>query len=261
MNELIKIENANFDLVPFNAETAQTIAEELDGLDGFRFDEVKIPSGGSLAFELPSDDPDNPETATSITGIIAYHHSANARWEGNYTGDADSNAPVCISYDGVLGFNNGTCTECKECPFNQFGSDESGVGKACKNMKRVYILRSGELLPLVLVLPPTSIRPFREYLGRLVKRGKKPSGVITKITLKKEKSQSGIIYSRVALGGLPRGADTSSPGRGLGARRKAPERADGARRVHAVLIYRCYTNDRQMIGGGSGLLPRKERQT
>ncbi len=199
MNELIKIENANFDLVPFNAETAQTIAEELDGLDGFRFDEVKIPSGGSLAFELPSDDPDNPETATSITGIIAYHHSANARWEGNYTGDADSNAPVCISYDGVLGFNNGTCTECKECPFNQFGSDESGVGKACKNMKRVYILRSGELLPLVLVLPPTSIRPFREYLGRLVKRGKKPSGVITKITLKKEKSQSGIIYSRVAL--------------------------------------------------------------
>lgn len=199
MNELIKIENANFDLVPFNAETAQTIAEELDGLDGFRFDEVKIPSGGSLAFELPSDDPDNPETATSITGIIAYHHSANARWEGNYTGDADSNAPVCISYDGVLGFNNGTCTECKECPFNQFGSDESGVGKACKNMKRVYILRSGELLPLVLVLPPTSIRPFREYLGRLVKRGKKPSGVITKITLKKEKSQSGIVYSRVAL--------------------------------------------------------------
>jgi len=199
MNELIKIENANFDLVPFNAETAQTIAEELDGLDGFRFDEVKIPSGGSLAFELPSDDPDNPETATSITGIIAYHHSANARWEGDYTGDAETNAPVCISYDGVLGFSAGTCTECKDCPYNQFGSDESGVGKACKNMKRVYILRSGELLPLVLVLPPTSIRPFREYLGRLVKRGKKPSGVITKITLKKEKSQSGIVYSRVAL--------------------------------------------------------------
>ena len=98
-NEIMKINNGKFDLVPFTAETAETIREELDGLEGFRFDEVKIPSGGSLAFEVPGDDPETPEMTTSIEGIIAYHHSANARWEGNYTGDAESNAPICISND------------------------------------------------------------------------------------------------------------------------------------------------------------------
>jgi hypothetical protein len=198
-NEITTLNNGKFELVPFTAETAETIREELDGLDGFRFDEVKIPSGGSLAFEVPGDDPETPEMATSIEGIIAYHHSANARWEGNYTGDSESNAPVCISNDGVLGYGPAGCTACKECPYNEFGSADDKVGKACKNMKRVYILRSGETLPLVLVLPPTSIRPFREYLGRLVKRGKKPSGVITRVTLKKEKSQTGIIFSRACF--------------------------------------------------------------
>lgn len=200
MNEIMKINDGKFDLVPFTSETAETIREELDGLEGFRFDEVKIPSGGSLAFEVPGEDPENPEMATSIEGIIAYHHSANARWEGDYTGDAESNAPICISPDGVHGFSElGGCELCKECPYNEFGSAPDGTGKACKNMKRVYILRSGETLPLVLVLPPTSIRPFRDYLGRLVKRGKKPSGVITKVTLKKEKSSAGIIFSRACF--------------------------------------------------------------
>ena len=37
------------------------IREELDGLGSIPFDVVKIPSGGGVAFEVPGDDPDNPD--------------------------------------------------------------------------------------------------------------------------------------------------------------------------------------------------------
>ena len=39
-------------------------------------------------------------------------------------------------------------------------------GKACKNMHMVYLLRSGEFMPLQISLPPTSIRPFNEFVSR-----------------------------------------------------------------------------------------------
>ena len=37
-------------------------------------DRVKIPSGGGLAFELPGEDDENPESATEIVGVILDHH-------------------------------------------------------------------------------------------------------------------------------------------------------------------------------------------
>ena len=45
-------------LAEFNMN--ETMAEELDGLDG-GFDRVKIPSGGATMFELPGDEADEPE--------------------------------------------------------------------------------------------------------------------------------------------------------------------------------------------------------
>ena len=50
---------------------------------------------------------------------------------------------------------------------NRFGSAPDGSkGKACKNMRVLYLLRSGEYMPLQVNLPPTSIKPFKEFLNR-----------------------------------------------------------------------------------------------
>ncbi|MEG1585132.1 MAG: hypothetical protein RR361_08780, partial [Anaerovorax sp.] len=45
-------------LAKFNM--SEVLAEELDGLDS-GFERIKIPSAGSTVFEVPSDDPSQPD--------------------------------------------------------------------------------------------------------------------------------------------------------------------------------------------------------
>lgn len=193
-NELAVIEN--FELA-LDSSIMDVMAEELGEDAVIPYDRIKIPSGGGIAFEIPSDDPDNPDSEKEIEGIIVYAQSVNAYWENAY--DGANTPPSCSSADGKTGLNieTGEVHNCKHCPFNEFGSGDDKKGKACKNMKRLYILRTGAPLPVVLTLPPTSIKPYTDYVGRqIVTKGLRTHHVITKITLKKEKSGTGIAYSK-----------------------------------------------------------------
>lgn len=193
-NALVKPEN--FALAPLSEDLAQMLNEELDGLGQVPFDTVKIPSGGGLAFELPGDDPDTPETTQTLLGVMVHHHPINTYWEHDF--DGSGNLPDCSSLDGKRGLDvkTGEVRDCAACPFNQFGSGKNGVGKACKNGHRIYLLRENEALPILLTLPPTSLKAFKEYLAkRLVMKGKRSTEVLTAIKLKKEKNGDGIVYS------------------------------------------------------------------
>lgn len=199
-NNEVAVVNGNFELVTLEGALAEAIAEEMDGLGTVPFDRVKIPSGGGLAFEIPGEDEDNPETATELTGVILYHHPVNAYWKDKYNGSNDQ--PDCASFDGKQGVDKetGCISNCAECRFNQFGSGEGGTGKACKNAHRIYILREGNPVPLILSLPPTSLKYMRDYISkRILLKGMRCYHAVTKITLKKEKSQGGIQYSRAAF--------------------------------------------------------------
>src|SRR5690606_12876447 len=179
--------------------------EELEGLE-VTFDRVKIPSGGGLAFEVPVDD-DETDTVKEIVGVVVDHHRVNAYWPNIYSGQGQP--PACSSMDGKIGVAPpesevewaGGQQSCATCPFNQWGSDEGGTGgKACKNMVRLYILREGEAFPLMLTLPPTSIRNWSNYLAkRVLARGLRPHQVVTRIGLKKEQSRGGITYSQATF--------------------------------------------------------------
>jgi hypothetical protein len=178
----------------------EAFAEEMDGLS-ISFDRIKIPSGGGLAFEVPSDDPENPTSATEIVGVIVDHHPVNAYYEEKYSGQ--NNPPDCSSLDAKVGViaSTGECRTCATCPYNQYGSGEGGTGKACKNMHRVYLRKESEVFPVLLTLPPTSLKELSNYIGkRIVLRGLRSYGVVTRITLKKEKSSTGIAYSKAQFG-------------------------------------------------------------
>jgi hypothetical protein len=175
--------------------------EEMDGLPT-TFDRIKIPSGGGLAFEVPGDDPDNPDTAREIVGVIVDHHAVNAYWADKYSGQ--NNPPDCSSLDGKVGVDkDGQRRTCNSCPLggkDAWGSAEDGKGKACKNMHRVYILRDGDIIPLPLTLPPTSIKNFADYIGkRVLAKGRRSFEVLTRVTLKKAVSSGGITYSQAAF--------------------------------------------------------------
>lgn len=194
----IATQNETFVLKTLDGELAEAVAEEMDGLGTIPYDRVKIPAGGGLAFELPGETEEDAVSVTELVGVILYHHPVNAYWADSYAGGNEQ--PDCGSSDGKQGINRstGVVRDCAECPHNQFGTD--GSGKACKNVHRIYMLREDNPIPLVLSLPPTSIKYMREYIGkRVLLKGYRCFQVITKITLKKEKSRDGITYSRAAF--------------------------------------------------------------
>ena len=165
-DEVIPANTGFLALADFNMN--EGMAEELDGLEG-GFDRVKIPAGGATMFELPGDEADEPETVKEFSAVILFHHPILQYYKEKYTGG--SNPPDCGSFDGVTGEGD-PGGACANCPLNQFGSGENN-SKACKTRRRVFLLREGELFPLILSLPTGSMKEFSRYIKRLLSKGKK----------------------------------------------------------------------------------------
>ncbi len=168
------------------------MAEDLEGLE-LSFPRVKIPGGGVPQFKMPGEDPDHPNYVGEIEGVILYNHSANAYWPEGSEYD-DNTPPQCQSMDAKQGYGDPGLL-CAACGYNEFGSSSKGKGKLCKNMRMLYILRSGDFLPLQLALPPTSIRPYKNFVsGNFALRRRPIYGSLVKITLKPA-SSNGFDYS------------------------------------------------------------------
>ncbi|MBS6355365.1 hypothetical protein [Oscillibacter sp.] len=164
-NELMTTTGNRF-ILPQAVETtftAEELAEDMDGIQ-LNFRQVKVPAGGTLQYEIPTEDPDVPDYDRFLEGIILFHHPSNAYWpDVEDGGDGENVPPQCQALDGKFGHGSpgGLCAS---CGYNRFGT--RGKGKACKNMHMVYLLRSGEFMPLQITLPPTSIKPFNEFVSR-----------------------------------------------------------------------------------------------
>ena len=59
---------------------AELFSEELDGLRP-SFERIKIPAGGGLAYEVPGDDPNSPDSAKDFSAVILYHHPINSYYK------------------------------------------------------------------------------------------------------------------------------------------------------------------------------------
>ena len=53
------------DMVDSSDFSQEELAEDMDGLN-LGFQRVKIPGGGMLVFEMPGDNPDNPEYVQTL---------------------------------------------------------------------------------------------------------------------------------------------------------------------------------------------------
>jgi hypothetical protein len=111
--------------------------------------------------------------------------------------EGGNNPPDCAANDGQVGIGDpgGVCAD---CPLSQFGSSEKSEGKACKEGRVLFILKAGNILPDILTLPPTSIKPWRQYLQGLIKTNTALFSVETVFALKKEQNKKGLAYSAVA---------------------------------------------------------------
>lgn len=173
---------------------ASTISKEMDGLNAF-FERIKMPSGDTTLFQIPSEDPENPEFEKEFSAVILHHHPIRAYFKEKFTGA--SIPPDCGSLDGVIG-NGNPSGECKNCVFNEFGTGENG-SKACKARQRLYLLLEGDLFPVILSLPTGSLRELGRYIMRLISKGIKSNEVVTKFSLVKATNKGGITYAKAVF--------------------------------------------------------------
>ena len=192
-NEIVKKEENQF---VANASMTD-LQEEMAGLS-ITFEKIKVPSGGGLAFEVPGENPDEPDLQKEIKAVILHHHPMLSYYKEKYTGGSE--APDCSSIDGLNGIvrETGEVKQCNHCPFNQFNSGENG-GKACKTKRRIFILRENQAFPTILTLPTASMKEFSRYIFNLIGKNRKSNQVVTKFSLKKETNKTGITFSKVVL--------------------------------------------------------------
>ena len=169
---------ANLDEV-LQAEV-QTALENIDP----RPPRIKI-SREAQAFLLP-----DGTTEKTLTGTIMFHHKARGYWEVE-----GQQLPTCSSMDGITGTDEtGEQHSCATCPFNAWGSGKDGRGKACKEMRWIYVLQEGEIIPSRISLPPTSLGQFDAFVTALAQRKIAPIMKVVRIGLEKTE-RHGFTYS------------------------------------------------------------------
>ena len=183
-------------LVPKGFSFTETFRDELDGME-VRFTRIGTPGAHGTTFAVPGENPGETEEVPEFTGVILWHHPINFYFPEPYRGKKAE--PACRSYDGVTGTGN-PGGSCRDCPLNLYGSGENG-GKACRNKRRVYLLREGEAMPVFLSVPTGSLKPFCDYVTWLVGKGVRPSAVATRFYIEKVKSENGrTAFSQIQFG-------------------------------------------------------------
>lgn len=189
------------------------LADLLDDLKGTsvqELDRVKIPSGGGLFFEVPGIDGPTPQAA--LRGIILGQRTGRLYWR-EAIGEGKGTTPPDCSGDGEFGWgqrwdgDKEEAHQCDLCPFSRFGSDEGGRGQSCKQVLLVFLLQPGSLIPLVLSLPPTSIKAAKQYILRLAGKALKGYAVETEWKLEKAQNADGVAYARA----VPKALRTLAP--------------------------------------------------
>lgn len=208
-NEIVPITESIPALAGDTEALALAFAENLGGekISVFDLERIKIPSGGGPTYTII--DPDGTEDSIKeMVGTIVWVESRKSYWADN---QPDGSPPDCRSEDCQTGMGHWNPDdpdafvprECKSCPMNEFGTavkdDGSlGKGKACKDTRLVFFMRQGSesMLPSLVILPPTSIKPLQRYLVSLASKGVAITAALSKLALKKENSD-GTDYSVV----------------------------------------------------------------
>ncbi|ACV58111.1 hypothetical protein [Alicyclobacillus acidocaldarius] len=108
--------------------------------------------------------------------------------------EGESAPPLCTSHDGKLGryvADDGLISyrKCQGCPFDQFGSDPNGGrGKACKTVRRIYLLEENSQVPAILGLPPSSHRAWDQFVSALRFRGQLVSSYEIELSLETKRN-------------------------------------------------------------------------
>lgn len=185
--------------------------QQLFGQDKPQIPVDALPPAIKIMRESPMFQMPDGNAIKEFTGHIIHWHNANQYYQ-NAFGEGESPVPDCLSSDGIRpdGGINPMDGPCRTCPLNAFGSADSGegVGKACSNTIRLYILLDDEIIPCLLRCPPSSLGKKESLMTWLTSSGNQAAKLgfgaayqplKVKFTLRKKDFKSGMSASVVEL--------------------------------------------------------------
>lgn len=153
-------------------------------------------------------DPESPANSIEVVLIKANKSASKVFYIKGYdTKESEGAKPDCYSPDGVAPAADAQAPQakkCATCPHNQWGSriSDKGAskGKACSDTVRIAVAPAGQLNdPMLLRIPPASIRNLGEYGQLLAKRGVGYNMVVTKIAFDPEAESPKLTFKPVGF--------------------------------------------------------------
>jgi hypothetical protein len=183
----------------------ESVAVNFEGIDvgSIKLPSVKVLHAGACLFELPATAEGVIAHPKEISAVILYKQRVRAYWGQKFSGTRQ--LPDCSSVDGITGFpkDSNNKISCKECPKSVWGSaEDSARAQACKDMRRLFLqVPPGQVVPVILVVPPTSIKNTDMFFFKLVNR-RPPllyTEIMVKLLLSEEKNKDGISFSKLDI--------------------------------------------------------------
>jgi len=169
------------------------------GITEFDLDRIKVPPGGGRSWEI-TDEHGGIDSTSALEGVIVAWRDVRAYWSKSIEEGGTDSPPDCSSVDAMTGVGS-PGGDCASCPLAEFGTSSrgSGRGQACRSMRTLFLLRPGELLPVVVVVPPSSLKFVRKTFLRLASRRQHFTSVVMRLKLEADKNADGIAFSRIAM--------------------------------------------------------------
>jgi hypothetical protein len=149
------------------ADAAQIMGMNLGGMELSASDLPRLKFPKSPIWTIPSAKGDN--NTPTLTGAILYIRATRVFFTEKYS-PKNPTAPACWSNDSINGMGKPGGL-CKKCPMAKFGSaaqmglaDEGSNGQACTQRLMIAFLTQDSRLPYILSLPPTSLKPMKQFL-------------------------------------------------------------------------------------------------
>jgi hypothetical protein len=153
-------------------------------------------------------DPESPATAIDVVMVKANKNVSKVFYLKGYDKDnSDGQKPDCVSADGIApdaDAEKPQAKKCATCPHNQWGSKISDrgatKGKACSDTVRMAVAAAGRINdPMLLRVPPASIRALGEYGQMLAKRGVAYNMLVTKVAFDMEAESPKLTFKPVGF--------------------------------------------------------------
>lgn len=195
MSNIIPFESGNLPAHLQGVNAATLNSDLTNGVSGGGFPIISIKGKvftlvrGDDRKVLPNPkDPESPATSIDVVIVKANKGVSKVFYAAGYSEGGDAKKPDCFSNNGESpdpSVKSPQSKQCSTCKHNQWGSrtgEAGGKGKACQDSRRIALAAPNQINdPMLLRVPPASLKALAEYGDLCAKRGVHYSAVVTKL--------------------------------------------------------------------------------